>query len=130
VVKNDAACSLTVTSLVADQTYTGVAPITMTSAYQGSASAFHSSGYGSFYANAKLNSTSFACNFVMTTLVSSDPTAASAAVPSTVQRLGMASTFAIVAGSTVTSTGPTAVTGDICVLTDPLIPRVMGWGEL
>jgi hypothetical protein len=72
VVKNNTACVLTVTSLVADQTYVATPAIALTGAYQASASAFSAGGVV-FHGNAKLGATTFASDFVVTLLYSQDP---------------------------------------------------------
>jgi hypothetical protein len=74
VVKNNTACALTLTSIVADQTYIGAPAITLGTSLAGSASSFApSSGPLAFYANAVLSSASFASDFVVTILYSDDP---------------------------------------------------------
>ena len=75
VVKNNTACALTLTEIVADQTYTGTPAILLGTSLAGSASSFAptSGGALSFYANAVLSSASFASDFVVTILYSDDP---------------------------------------------------------
>jgi hypothetical protein len=80
VVKNNTACVLTLTSLVADQTYAATPSIAMGSSYAGSASAFAPSGAVNFYANAKLSATTFSSDFVVTILYSDDKRAATGAL--------------------------------------------------
>jgi Ice-binding-like len=117
VVKDNTACVLTLTSLVADQTYTPVSSIDMSASYLDVASAFEAGVGGpvEFYANAKLDSASFAGDFVVTVLVSGDPSAARSAVTGGV--LGKASSFAVLAGSTITcgASTPMIMVGDIGV---------------
>ncbi len=72
VAKNNSACVLTVTALVADQTYTAAASIALATSYQGSPSAFQAGGLTAFYANAFISATAFLNDFVITVLVSSD----------------------------------------------------------
>jgi len=76
VVKGNAACSLAVTEFIGDETYKAVPPITMTTAYQSTASelTFGVEFDDYYYANAKLSSTSFTSDFVLTLLVSNDTT--------------------------------------------------------
>lgn len=62
VVKNDAACKLTITSIMADQLYTTASPILLTTAYAGSPSTFGSGG-SQFLGNAKLDVAGFASDF-------------------------------------------------------------------
>jgi alpha-tubulin suppressor-like RCC1 family protein len=77
VVLNDAACRLTITSLVADQTYVASPPLALSTAYQSQASLF-SAGAIAFDANAKLSSMSNDNDFVMTILFARDPLAGAA----------------------------------------------------
>ncbi|MDP9036397.1 MAG: hypothetical protein M3O50_16475 [Myxococcota bacterium] len=86
VVKNNTACVLSVTALMADQIYTGTPSIAMTTAYQGSASVFRAAGAVAFYANALLSATTFASDFIVSVLVSSDATAGTAGNTSTLQQ--------------------------------------------
>jgi hypothetical protein len=82
VIKNDTACQLTVTSLVADDEYFADPEITLASSYQISASAFSVAGAAppvAFFANAKMNPADFSANFAVTILYSDDQNAASAA---------------------------------------------------
>jgi alpha-tubulin suppressor-like RCC1 family protein len=72
VVLNDAACQLSITSLVADQTYVASPALALGVAYQSQASLF-SAGPVAFDANAKLSSTSNQTDFVMTILFAGDP---------------------------------------------------------
>jgi hypothetical protein len=74
VVLNDTTCVLTVTSLVADQTYPAAPAFTLTTSYKVTASKF-TFGAVSFYANALLNSAAFANDFAVTVLASNDPVA-------------------------------------------------------
>jgi Ice-binding-like len=117
VVRNNAACVLTLTSLVADQTYTTVSPIALTDTYAGAASAFEAGDAGGvrFYANAKLDPAGFAGDFVVTVVVSGDPNASMSTVTAGV--LGAASSFAVLAGSAVacSATPPSAIAGDVGV---------------
>lgn len=73
VVMNNTGCVLTLTKIIADQTYTTTSPIAMTTSYAGSASQFTGSGSLSFYANAMLSSASFASTFTITLLYSANP---------------------------------------------------------
>jgi hypothetical protein len=75
VVKNNTACALTLTSIEADQSYTGTPAIILGTSLAGSASSFAptSGGALAFYANAVLSSASFASDFVVTILYSDDP---------------------------------------------------------
>ena len=111
VVKNNVDCELTLTSLVADQTYTAVSSIAMTASYADGASAFTVGDAGAvrFYANAKLDSTTFAGNFVVTVLVSGNPSAATSTVTGGV--LGRAKTFAVL-GASITF-GDSSMNGDV-----------------
>jgi hypothetical protein len=77
VVTNDTACVLTVTSLVADQTYTASPSFDLTASYQGTASEFQAAATTAFYGNLKLSAVSFASNFVVSVLYSDDVRAAS-----------------------------------------------------
>jgi alpha-tubulin suppressor-like RCC1 family protein len=72
VVLNDAACQLTISSLVADQTYIASPSLSLSTAYQSQASLF-SAGPIAFNANAKLSSMSNQNDFVMTILLAGDP---------------------------------------------------------
>jgi Ice-binding-like len=115
VVKNNTACILTLTSIAAaGQTYTAVSSIAMTDTYS-SASAFGAGDAGAvqFYANAKLSSISFAGDFIVNVLVSGDPTAAMSTVTGTV--LGAASSFAVLAGTSIADTGTTTIDNNIGV---------------
>lgn len=80
VVKGDAACSLTVTEVVADQTYGTSTPLGLSASYLASASSFTPGGGGpaSFFANAKLDAAGFASDFVISMLYSGDPSATDA----------------------------------------------------
>lgn len=62
VVKNDAACTLTVTAVVADQTYTASPPVVLGTSFAASPSTFANGG-SQFLANAKIDSLSFAADF-------------------------------------------------------------------
>lgn len=74
VVRSNAGCELSITALVADATYTASPALALSSNY-GSASAFAKpSGGPSFYGNAKLGSSSFDGNFVLSLLFSGDAT--------------------------------------------------------
>jgi hypothetical protein len=86
VVKNDTACELTLTSLVAGDSqspveYFATPEIAMDGSFKSSASRFAiTTGSGDpviFYANAKLSAVSFAADFDMTIKYSDDPSAAS-----------------------------------------------------
>lgn len=82
VVKNDTACELTLTSIVADQEYAATPDILLESTYQSSASDFKGAGVDppvAFHANAKINPDDFSSNFLITVLYSDDPNAASGA---------------------------------------------------
>lgn len=73
VVRSNAGCELSVTELVADATYKASPALALSSNYRGSASAFSKSGEGpSFYGNAKLGSSTFDGNFVLSLLFSGD----------------------------------------------------------
>jgi alpha-tubulin suppressor-like RCC1 family protein len=72
VVTGDSTCVLTVTSLVADQTYTGSPAFTLTTSYKVTASSFTAGGI-TFHANARLDSTTFLNDFAMTILASNEP---------------------------------------------------------
>jgi hypothetical protein len=79
VVRNDAACELTITELVSSSSLEPrslVPPITMTGSYAAAGSAV-GSGESTFYANARLGSTGFADPFVVSLLTSDDPSLAS-----------------------------------------------------
>jgi hypothetical protein len=115
VVQNDEACELTLVSLVADQLYTAAPAMTLWAAYQPSASAYSAGGPIAFYANAKLSG-SFASDFALTLLLSSDAggdTAVVTASRSIAPDLGTAQTFAVFGAVAVTSTDLSVVTGDI-----------------
>ena len=115
VVQDDSACSLTLTSVTGGQTLTATPALSMAVAYEESASAFGPGGPVWFFGNARLDSATFSAPFLVTLLVSAPPGATNGSVTARMQRLGAASTFALVAGTTITSTGPTAVTGDVGV---------------
>ena len=80
VVKGDSACTLTVTEVVADQTYTTTTALGLSTSYRATASPFAPSSGGAtvFYANAKIDATSFASDFVISLLYSGDPSATDA----------------------------------------------------
>lgn len=97
VLMNDTGCVLTLTGLEADDTYVGTPSIAMGTTYAATASSFApvvDSGPGplTFYANAKLDSVSFASNFAMTILFSNSAASASACPPAS-------STFASVSAT-------------------------------
>jgi hypothetical protein len=97
VTKNDAACSLTVTELKADSIYESSPDITMTDAFQETASAFAKRvdtelQPTAFYANAKLSSTGFASDFTVTILYSDDVRGASPNVNATFAQVSGATT--------------------------------------
>jgi hypothetical protein len=115
VVENDEACELTLDSLVADDTYVAVPALALGAAYQASPAAFSAGGPIAFYASAKLSPT-FASDFTLSILLSSDPGGGAAFV--TAERtiapdLGTARTFAVFGAEAVTSTGFSFVTGDL-----------------
>ncbi len=80
VVKGNSACALTLTELVADQTYLAFPTFALTNAYQGSASAFSPTGAApiSFYANAKLSATTYTAAFTLSLLYSANSGTATA----------------------------------------------------
>ncbi len=82
VIQDNTACVLTLTSIVADQTYTAAPSIAMGTSYAGTASSFAPSGGGSlaFYGNAELSSGSFGSNFVVTFVYSDNPSLATGAL--------------------------------------------------
>ena len=75
VVQNNTPCVLTLTKIIADQTYVAASGIAMTGSYQGTATSFTPSGGGgiSLYANAYLSTTTFASSFVVQVLYSDNP---------------------------------------------------------
>lgn len=82
VVKNNGACTLAITSLVAaGQTYFAVSSLTLTGAYAATATGFAlSASPVSFQGNARLSATSFASDVVVTILISGDSSLTSTAV--------------------------------------------------
>lgn len=77
VVKNDAGCTLDLTSIVADQTYDVVPSLALASSYNRSASAAAAMTDGgpslvAFYANAKITPADFSTDFLVTLLYSDD----------------------------------------------------------
>ena len=76
VVTNDTACVLSLTGIVADQTYVPSSAIALTASYKSTALAFAPSGGGStaFVANAKLDAVTFASDFVLSLAYSADVT--------------------------------------------------------
>ena len=81
VVKNDPACVLTLTAMVADQTYTAAPAISLSTSYASSPSTF-AAGATQLLANARLETGSFGSDFQITFVYGGDtaPTVASAAV--------------------------------------------------
>ncbi|MGD0529389.1 MAG: hypothetical protein ABSE49_29895, partial [Polyangiaceae bacterium] len=82
VVTGNAACRLTLVSIVADQTYSASPPLELTSGYQASGSALAPVSEGgaasvAFYANAALSDATFADDFTISLLYSSNPFAVS-----------------------------------------------------
>jgi hypothetical protein len=74
VVKSNVGCELAVTALVADVTYSASPALPLKSTYGSTASAFSKPGEGpSFYGNAKLDTSTFDGNFVLSLLFSGDP---------------------------------------------------------
>ena len=65
VTKNDTACKLSITGLVADQSYTAVAPMLLGGSYPGTPTAFVSAG-GTILGNARLESVAFDSDFQLT----------------------------------------------------------------
>lgn len=83
VVQGNAACVLTLTQLVADQTYIGTPAIALGTSLAGSASAFAPNASPlAFYANAALSSASFNADFTVTVLYSDDANLKTGAVTS------------------------------------------------
>jgi len=76
VVKNDTGCVLTLTELVADQTFAS-SGIALAASYPGTAKSFAVGGVTAFTANAKLDSVSFANDFVLSVSYSDDLRSAS-----------------------------------------------------
>lgn len=72
VVQNNTACVLTLTKIVADQTYTGSPALAMSGSYAGSASTFTGDAGVAFYANARLSSTTFASAVTVYLIYSND----------------------------------------------------------
>ena len=94
VVKDDTACVLKITSVMADQAYNPAAPMTLGTAYSGSATFFSpaSGGAVQFSANAKLSAVDFGADFLLTFLYSGDVTSTDAP--------DITGTYAQVTGST------------------------------
>ena len=82
VVTNNTACTLTVTTLVADQAYPAAPSIALGSAYANTASSMSVGGYLRLYGNAKISDPAFASNFVVSFLYSDDPNAVTTGVTS------------------------------------------------
>jgi len=107
VVKNDAACQLAITSVVADQTYAAAPAITLGTSYPGTASTFGSGG-STFLGNAKLETSGFSADFTLT-FIFEDRTVAPTVTESTVS-----ASFTSVTGYTVaTSVTPSNYTLDV-----------------
>jgi hypothetical protein len=85
VLRNNGACTLTISSLVtsASETHMSTPAFEVMTSYQASAVPFKRTGVTTFLANAKVDTTTFANNFVLTVIFSSDLTTSSATVPST-----------------------------------------------
>ncbi len=114
VVVHDTTCTLTITSLVTDVTYTAEAALGLTAEYAEQAAAFSADeGPIAFYANAKLDATTFADDFVLTLALSADPSLGAGDVTATIDVLGQAGVYRVLAGSTVTSTGLTWIDGQL-----------------
>jgi hypothetical protein len=74
VVKGNAACVLTLTSLTSDHEYPATPKFAISDSYQIPSSAFSmGSSPVAFYANAKLSSVAFTSNFIVSILYSDDP---------------------------------------------------------
>jgi hypothetical protein len=91
VTKNDVACQLTVTALMADVIYESSPTIPLTTAYAGTASSFATRIANvlqpvAFYANAKISATDFASDFIVTILYSDDVRSASPSTGATYQQ--------------------------------------------
>lgn len=95
VVSGNTACSLTLTEIVADDTYAITPPIALTGSYQASPSSA-ATGSKAFYVNAKLSSATFT-NAFTTTLLYSDTRAAAT---------GFAASYASVSASGSASAAP------------------------
>lgn len=74
VVTNDASCTLSITQVVADQTYVAAAPLGLSAAYPANGTAFAPSGGGaaSFYGNGKLSASGFGSDFQLSFVYSDD----------------------------------------------------------
>jgi alpha-tubulin suppressor-like RCC1 family protein len=78
VVLDDDLCNLTLTSLVADESYAATPPLMLTAAYHATASAFVAGGTTGLHANARLGAEGFTRDFAITILSSNDSTAVGA----------------------------------------------------
>lgn len=118
VVANNSACTLTITSVDAGQTYTGAPLFAMTTAFQATASAYALAPEGpvAFYGNAKLDAPDFASDFAIQLLVSSDPAASGAELTSTLRP-------AITVVSTDPASGASAVCPSALITATFLVPE-------
>ncbi len=80
VVKNNSACVLTITDLVADTTYVATPTIALATSYQATASAFSPSGAPpiAFFGNAKVDSLNYTAGFTLSLLYSANSGTATA----------------------------------------------------
>jgi hypothetical protein len=118
VTKDDPTCQLTVAALMASVIYEPNPRITMSTAYQATASTFASRIAGvlqpvSFYANAKLSAIDFANDFTVTILYSDDPRNATASTGATYQQFtGSATTTQVPAPDYTSGFGSLVVQAD------------------
>lgn len=101
IAKNNSACVLTLTSLVATQTYLASPTLALNSSYAGSMLTFALTNGGAvqFFGNAKLSATTFASSVVLTIVVSDDARAATGSAASTVEMHTVRGTVSGLAGS-------------------------------
>jgi hypothetical protein len=97
VAMRDPTCQLTVTALMADTLYESSPSITLSTAYQTTASSLASRIGGvlqpvAFYANAEISATDFATDFIVTILYSDDPQNATASTGATYAQFAGAAT--------------------------------------